>query len=117
MTATLTLSESFISDMDSEDTEVRVEKMEWEPSYIQVSEPMDWEDIPQVRASKRSKSLPNPSLQVKLTLPTPQKVSPITSEFIRHKIRSKPKVSIPEVSGAPSDRVILKAWRPTSFRI
>ncbi|GFV93574.1 hypothetical protein TNCV_1988861 [Trichonephila clavipes] len=26
-----------------------------ETSYIQVSEPMDWEDIPQVRASNRSK--------------------------------------------------------------
>ncbi|GFX68980.1 hypothetical protein TNCV_683391 [Trichonephila clavipes] len=55
MTATLTLSESFVSDMDWEDTEVRVEEMEWEPSYVEVSEPMDWEDIPKVRASKRYK--------------------------------------------------------------
>ncbi|GFS48688.1 hypothetical protein TNIN_437881 [Trichonephila inaurata madagascariensis] len=144
MTATLTLDESFVSDMDWEATEVRVEEMEWEPSYIQVSEPMDWEDIPQVRASKRSKvsepviinvSLqdeavppqpkkvssplelkPNLSFQVKLTSPTPKQVSPLTSEFIRHKIRSKPKVSIPEVS-APNDRVILKAKRPAPPRI
>ncbi|GFY64838.1 hypothetical protein TNIN_72921 [Trichonephila inaurata madagascariensis] len=160
MTFTLTLSESFVSDMDWEDTEVRVEEMEWEPSYFEVSEPMDWEDIPQVRASKRSKvsepvefniplqdepappvskkvsptpnlnslqekaTLPQPktvsktniSLQVKLTSPTSPKVSPFTSELIRHKIRSKPKVSIPEVS-APSDRVILKAKRPALPRI
>ncbi|GFU46750.1 hypothetical protein TNCV_4684001 [Trichonephila clavipes] len=94
--------------------------MEWETSYIQVSEPMDWEDIPQVRASKRPKvsepliinfplqekavppqpkkvSLPlqpmsNLSFQVKLTSPTPKQVSPFTSEFVRHKIRCKPKV-------------------------
>ncbi|GFV11288.1 hypothetical protein TNCV_3723771 [Trichonephila clavipes] len=78
-----------------------------EPSYIEVSEPMDWEDISQVRASKRSKvSEPielNITLQdeaafpvskkVKLTSPTPQKVSPLTSEFIRHKIRCKPKIT------------------------
>ncbi|GFY59389.1 hypothetical protein TNIN_492571 [Trichonephila inaurata madagascariensis] len=165
MTAILTLSESFVSGMDWEDTEVHVEEMEWEPSYIEVSEPMDWEDIPQVRASKRSKvseplvlnvtlqdeaappvskkvspslnltslqdkatppqpekvsspleSKPNLSLQVKLTSPTPPKVSPFTSEFIRHKIRCKPKVSIPEVS-APTNRVILQARRPALPRI
>ncbi|GFU70129.1 hypothetical protein TNCV_5057231 [Trichonephila clavipes] len=141
MTATVTSSESFVSDMDWEDTEVRVDEMEWEPSYFEISEPLDWEDIPQVRASKRSKvsepiefnvtlqdeaalpvskkvslssnltsfqkkatppqpkkvSLPlepkpNPSLQVKLTSPTPPKVSSFTFEFICHKIRSKPKM-------------------------
>ncbi|GFV69372.1 hypothetical protein TNCV_4589691 [Trichonephila clavipes] len=141
MTAFLTLNESFVSDMDWEVTEVRVEEMEWEPSYIQVSEPMDWEDIPQVRASKRSKVSepevinvpfqdeaaspqtkkvssplelkPNLSFQVKLTS---KKVSPFTSEFVRHKIRCKPKVSIPEVS-APTNRVILKAKRPAPLRI
>ncbi|GFV66086.1 hypothetical protein TNCV_2891561 [Trichonephila clavipes] len=90
------------------------------------------EDIPQVRASKRSKesttspqpkkvSVPleaksNPSLQVKLTPPSPKKVNPFTSEFNRHKIRSKPRVNIPEVS-APNDRVILKARRPVLPRI
>ncbi|GFU13106.1 hypothetical protein TNCV_1445281 [Trichonephila clavipes] len=139
MTAFLTLNESFVSDMDWEVTEVRVEEMEWEPSYIQVSEPMDWEDIPQVRASKRSKvsepvivnvplqdeavppqpkkvSSPlepktNLSFQVKQTSSTPKQVSLFTSEFVRHKIRCKPKVSIPEVS-APNNRVILKAKRP-----
>ncbi|GFT44764.1 hypothetical protein TNCV_2845441 [Trichonephila clavipes] len=144
--------------MDWEDAEVRVEGMKWEPNYTHsISETMDWEDIPQVRASKRSKvsepaefniplqdeaalpvskkvssnpnltSLqksttspqpkkisaplvpkPNPSLQVKLAPPTPKKANPFTSEFIRRKIRSKPKVSIPEVS-ALADRVILKA--------
>ncbi|GFQ81876.1 hypothetical protein TNCT_358571 [Trichonephila clavata] len=163
MTATLTLSESFISDMDWEDTQVHVEEMEWETICTYDSEPMDWEDIPQVRAFKRSKvsepvecniplqvkaappaskkvspppnltSLqenatppqpkkvivtldpkPNPTLQV--TPPTPQKVSPFSSEFIRHKIRSKPKLSIPEVS-APTDRVILKARKPALPRI
>ncbi|GFY38126.1 hypothetical protein TNIN_369921 [Trichonephila inaurata madagascariensis] len=85
-----TLSESFLSDMDWETTEVRVEEMEWEH--------------------------PEPSLQGKLTSPTSQKGSPFISEFIRHKIRSKPKVSIPEVS-APTDRVILKARRPALPRI
>ncbi|GFW80090.1 hypothetical protein TNCV_459991 [Trichonephila clavipes] len=164
MAATLTLSKSFVSDMDWEATEVRVEEMKWEPSYIEVSEPMDWEDIPQVRVAKRSKvsepvvlnvslqdqaapsvskkvspsynitlqentpppqhkkvSLPlepkpNPSLQGKLTPTIPKKVSPITSEFIRHKIRCKPKVSIPHVS-APTNRVILKARRPSLPKI
>ncbi|GFV17854.1 hypothetical protein TNCV_3236041 [Trichonephila clavipes] len=139
MTTTLTLDESLVSDMDWEVTEVRVEEMEWETSYIQVSEPMDWEDVPQVRASKRSKvsqpviiniplqaeaippqpkkvsspleSKHNLSFQGKLTSPTPKQVSPFTSEFVRHKIRCKPKVSISEVS-APSNRVILKAKRP-----
>ncbi|GFT60521.1 hypothetical protein TNCV_1966251 [Trichonephila clavipes] len=138
MTTTLTLVESIFSDMDWEATEVRVEEMEWETSYIQVSEPMDWEDIPQVRASKRSKvsepvinvplqaeavpptpkkvslplqSKPNLPFQVKLTSPAPKKVSFFSSEFVRHKIRCKPKVSTPEVS-APSNRVILKAKRP-----
>ncbi|GFU18208.1 hypothetical protein TNCV_2033581 [Trichonephila clavipes] len=139
MTTSLTLVESFVSDMDWEVTEVRVEEMEWETSYIQVSEPMDWEDIPQVRDSKRSKlsepviinvplqdeavppqpkkvssplePKPNLSFQVKPTSSTPKKVSFFTTEFIRHKIRSKPKVSIPEVS-APNNRVILKAKRP-----
>ncbi|GFR17033.1 hypothetical protein TNCT_151181 [Trichonephila clavata] len=149
--------------MDWEDTEVRVEEMEWETTCIHDCEPMDWEDIPQVRASKRSKvsepvefkiplqdeaappsskkvspppnltslqknptppppkkvSVPlepklSPSLQV--TPPTSPKVSPFTSEFIRHKIRSKPKVSIPEVS-APTDRVILKVRRAAPLRI
>ncbi|GFY10739.1 hypothetical protein TNCV_1122621 [Trichonephila clavipes] len=99
--------------MDWEDTEVHVEEMEWEPSYIEVSETMDWEDIRQVKVSKRSKEnipstqhkkvslplepKPNPSFQGKLTPSICQKVSPITSEFIRHKISCKPKVSIPEV--------------------
>ncbi|GFV79401.1 hypothetical protein TNCV_1903731 [Trichonephila clavipes] len=124
MTAILTLNESVVSDMDWEDTEVRVEEMEWEPSYIQVSEPMDWEDIPQDEAAapqpKRVSSpleiKPNLSFQVKLTSPTPKKVSPFTSEFVRHKIRSKPKLSVPEAS-APANRVILKAERPAPLRI
>ncbi|GFT60520.1 hypothetical protein TNCV_1966241 [Trichonephila clavipes] len=44
-------------------------------------------------------------------MPAPKKVSFFSSEFVRHKIRCKPKVSTPEVS-APSNRVILKAKRP-----
>ncbi|GFT26426.1 uncharacterized protein TNCV_3603021 [Trichonephila clavipes] len=80
--------------------------MEWEPSYIEVSEPMDWEGIPQVRDSKRSKvsesvvfnvtlrdeaappvskkvnpSLNITSLQEKATLPQPKKVSNISLTF------------------------------------
>ncbi|GFY38212.1 hypothetical protein TNIN_12951 [Trichonephila inaurata madagascariensis] len=80
MAATLTLSESFVLDMDWEATEIRVEEMEWEPSYIEVSEPMDWEDIPQVRASKRSKvsepAVFNVSLQDQAAPPVSKKVSP-----------------------------------------
>ncbi|GFY02262.1 hypothetical protein TNCV_3501451 [Trichonephila clavipes] len=79
MTTTLTLGECFVSDMDWEATEVRVEEMEWETSYIQVSEPMDWEDIPQVRASKRSKVsepvIVNVPLQDEAVPPQPKKVS------------------------------------------
>ncbi|GFT16089.1 hypothetical protein NPIL_454791 [Nephila pilipes] len=41
--------------MDCETTEVRVEEMEWENDGYQESEPMDWEDIPEVRSPKRSK--------------------------------------------------------------
>ncbi|GFY72043.1 hypothetical protein TNIN_265341 [Trichonephila inaurata madagascariensis] len=107
---------------------------------------MDWEDIPQVKPPKKGpkvsepvvinvplqakaappqpkkvssplESKPNLSFQVKLTSPAPKKVSPFPpSEFIRHKIRCKPKVSIPEVS-APTDRVILKAKRPAPPRV
>ncbi|GFR18412.1 hypothetical protein TNCT_434751 [Trichonephila clavata] len=80
MTATLTLSESFISDMDWEDTQVHLEEMEWETICTYDSEPMDWEDIPQVRAFKRSKvSEPvecNIPLQVKAAPPASKKVSP-----------------------------------------
>ncbi|GFQ85214.1 hypothetical protein TNCT_252131 [Trichonephila clavata] len=80
MTGTLTLSESFVSDMDWEDTEVHVEEMEWETICTPDSEPIDWEDIPQVRASKRSKvSEPvecNISLQVEAAPPASKKVRP-----------------------------------------
>ncbi|GFU98413.1 hypothetical protein TNCV_3652441 [Trichonephila clavipes] len=86
MTTTLILGESFVSDMDWEDTEVRVEEMEWEPSYIQVSKPMDWEDIPQVKASKRSKvSEPviiNIPLQDESVPPQPKKDAP-KNNYIR----------------------------------
>ncbi|GFY10736.1 hypothetical protein TNCV_1122591 [Trichonephila clavipes] len=131
MAATLTLSECFVSDMDWEATEVRVEEMEWAPSYIEGREPMDWEDIFQVRASKRSKNIPstqhkkvslplepkpNPSFQGKLAPSISQKVNPITSEFIRHKISCKPKVSIPEVS-APTNRVVLNSRRPSLSKV
>ncbi|GFR11985.1 hypothetical protein TNCT_695791 [Trichonephila clavata] len=129
--------------MDWKDTEVRMEEMEWNPICTHDSEPMDWEDIPQIRASIMSKvsepvefniplqdeaalpaskkvsplrnftcllenttppqpkivSVPlepksNPSLQV--TPPTPRKVSPFTSEFIRHKIGQ---INSPQVVG------------------
>ncbi|GFR18411.1 hypothetical protein TNCT_434741 [Trichonephila clavata] len=77
MTGTLTLSESFVSDMDWEDTEVHVEEMECETICTHDSEPMDWEDIPQVGACKRSKvSEPvecNIPLQVKAAPPASKK--------------------------------------------
>ncbi|GFX11777.1 hypothetical protein TNCV_4341221 [Trichonephila clavipes] len=133
MSATLTLSESFVSGMDWEDIEVRVEEMEWEPSYIEDEAPLpvskkvspspnliflkEKATTPQPeKVSSPLKHKPNLSLKVKLTSPTPQKVSPLTSEFIRHKFRCKPKVSIPEVS-TPKDRVILKPRRPSLPRI
>ncbi|GFQ81874.1 hypothetical protein TNCT_358561 [Trichonephila clavata] len=125
MTGTLTLSESFVSDMDWEDTEVHVEEMECETICTHDSEFMNWEDIPQVGACKRSKEnatpaqpkkvsvtldpKPNPTLQG--TPPTPQKGSPFSSEFIRHKIRSKPKVSIPQVPKLYEFRICSVALR------
>ncbi|GFY76131.1 hypothetical protein TNIN_152721 [Trichonephila inaurata madagascariensis] len=119
MAATLTLSESFVSDMDWEDTENEAGA----PASKKVSPPPNLTSLQEIATPPQPKNVsaplepkPNPSLQVKLTPPTSQKVSPFTSEFIRHKIRSKPKVSIPEVS-APTDRVILKARRPAPPRI
>ncbi|GFY50705.1 hypothetical protein TNIN_165191 [Trichonephila inaurata madagascariensis] len=120
-------------DMNWEDTEVRVEEMEWEPSYIQdeaappvlkkVSQSPNLTSLQKKSSPPQSKKIsvsiepkPNPLLQVKVKIPTPQKVSPFTSEFILHKIRSKPKVSLPEVS-APNNRVILKARRPSLPKI
>ncbi|GFS56051.1 hypothetical protein NPIL_359071 [Nephila pilipes] len=41
--------------MDWETMEVRVEEMDWECDGYQESEPMNWEDIPEVRSPKRSK--------------------------------------------------------------
>ncbi|GFX49153.1 hypothetical protein TNCV_5041471 [Trichonephila clavipes] len=105
MAVTLTLSESFVSGMDWEDTEVRVEEMEWEPSYIEVSEPMDWEDIPQERASKRSKVSEfvvfNVTLQDEAAPPVSKKVSPspnLTSLQEKATLPQPKKVSKPNLS-------------------
>ncbi|GFW04494.1 hypothetical protein TNCV_878631 [Trichonephila clavipes] len=125
--------------MEWEPTEVHIEEMEWEYSF-EGPEPMDWEDSPEVRVSKKKKAsdiidievntnfqvetiLPAPkkvssplesninvSLQEKENFPNPKKVSPTLTEIVRRKVRSKPKVSTPEVSF--ENRVILKARRP-----
>ncbi|GFS63699.1 hypothetical protein NPIL_350911 [Nephila pilipes] len=59
----------------------------------------------------------NSSLQVTPTPPVPKKVSPpANSEIIRRKIRTKPKVSAPQVSPA-SDKIILKARPPVPLRV
>ncbi|GFX94212.1 hypothetical protein TNCV_4292571 [Trichonephila clavipes] len=101
---------------------------------------MDWEDIPEVRVSKKEKVSqsfdievntnflvetippapkkvspplkPNTDLsfQEKENFPTPKKVSPPLTEIVLRKVRSRPKVSTPEVSTV--NRVILKARRP-----
>ncbi|GFS81267.1 hypothetical protein NPIL_457501 [Nephila pilipes] len=98
----VTFAESFIAGnlpMEWQTTEVHVEEMEWECSDL--DEPMDWEDIPEVRCAKKSKvskrinnvtfqhtSTPaapmevskpvisNTSFQVKKTTPEKKKVSP-----------------------------------------
>ncbi|GFT45591.1 hypothetical protein NPIL_65421 [Nephila pilipes] len=52
----LTFAESFIAGslpMAWDSSEVHVEEMEWECSEL--DEPMDWEEIPEVRYSKKSK--------------------------------------------------------------
>ncbi|GFY63768.1 hypothetical protein TNIN_484651 [Trichonephila inaurata madagascariensis] len=94
---------------------------------------MDWEDSPEVRVSKKKKVSDiinievNTNIQVETILlapkkvsffsgkkenfPTPKKVSPLLTETILRKVRSRPKVSTPAVS--PENRVILKARRPT----
>ncbi|GFR30089.1 hypothetical protein TNCT_390961 [Trichonephila clavata] len=125
--------------MEWEPTEVHIEEMEWEYS-CEGPEPMDWEDSPEVRVCKKKKAseiidievktnfqvetIPpapkkvsppverktNISFQEKENTPTPKKVSPPLTEIVRRKIRSKPKVSTPEVS--LENRVILKARRP-----
>ncbi|GFS58756.1 hypothetical protein TNIN_215691 [Trichonephila inaurata madagascariensis] len=125
--------------MEWEPTEIHIEEMEWEYSY-EGSEPMDWEDSSEVRDSKKKKVsdiidievntnfqvetiLPalkkvspplepniNVSLQEKENSPTAKKVSPPLTEIVLRKVRSKPKVSTPEVSF--ENRVILKARRP-----
>ncbi|GFT02419.1 hypothetical protein NPIL_83401 [Nephila pilipes] len=166
----VTFAESFIAGslpMEWDCTEVYVEEMEWECSKL--DEPMDWEDIPEVRCPKKSKVsepviimtkvtlqptstpaapvevskpiIPNTSVQVNKTTPAKKKVSPpvdtkensslqVTStpperkkvsalayyESIRRKIRTKSKVSPPQVSPA-SDRVILKARPPVPPRV
>ncbi|GFT92010.1 hypothetical protein NPIL_621161 [Nephila pilipes] len=116
--------------MDCETTEVRVEEMDWKCDGYQESEPMDWEDIPEVRSPKRSKVSdlstfksniplqPSTSPQLKKqgeeTQPSPKIISPLISPFIvRCKIRTRQKVS-PQVSSSTSDRPILKARRPLS---
>ncbi|GFU08633.1 hypothetical protein NPIL_18361 [Nephila pilipes] len=52
--------------MDWETTEVRVEEIDWECDCYQESEPMDWEDIPEVRSPKRSKVQRSPPALKKL---------------------------------------------------
>ncbi|GFT70617.1 hypothetical protein NPIL_112701 [Nephila pilipes] len=98
----VTFAESFIAGslpMEWQTTEVHVEEMEWE--WSDLDEPMDWEDIPEVRCAKKSKVskrinnvtfqptstpaapmevskpvIPNTSVQVKKTTPAKKKVSP-----------------------------------------
>ncbi|GFQ83826.1 hypothetical protein TNCT_296731 [Trichonephila clavata] len=113
--------------------------MEWE-YCCEGLEPMDWEDSPEVRVSKKKKASeiidievysnflvetispapkkvsppiePNANLsfQEKENFPTPKKISPPLTEIVRRKIRTRPKVSTPAVS--PENRVIIKARRP-----
>ncbi|GFQ65278.1 hypothetical protein TNCT_567051 [Trichonephila clavata] len=141
MALALTVSETFISGvlpMDWEPTEVHIEEMEWE-YCCEGPEPMDWEDSPEVRVSKKTKASEiinievNTNFQVETIPPAPKKVSPPIepktnlyfqekenispkevspplTEIVRRKIRTRPKVNTPEVS--PENRVILKARRP-----
>ncbi|GFQ92036.1 hypothetical protein TNCT_565371 [Trichonephila clavata] len=141
MALSLTVAETFISGvlpMEWEPTEVHIEEMKWE-HCCEGPEPMDWEDSPEVRVSKKKKvseiidievktnfqvettppgakkvSPPlepktNLSFQEKENTPTSKDVSPLFTEIVRRKIRSRPKVSTPAVS--PENRVILKARR------
>ncbi|GFR03119.1 hypothetical protein TNCT_613951 [Trichonephila clavata] len=112
--------------------------MEWE-YCCKGPEPMDWEDSPEVRVSKKKKAseiidieintnfqvetIPpapkkvspplkpnnNLSFQEKENFPTPKKVNPLLTEIVRRKIRTTSKVNTPAVS--PENRVILKARR------
>ncbi|GFY50862.1 hypothetical protein TNIN_135981 [Trichonephila inaurata madagascariensis] len=139
MALALTVSETLLSGvlpMEWEPTEVHIEEMEWEYS-CEGPEPMDWEDSPEVRVSKKKKASDiidtevNTNFQVETILPEPKKVSPLepninvslqekenspikvsppVTEIVLRKVRSKPKVSTPEVSF--ENRVILKAHRP-----
>ncbi|GFW60760.1 hypothetical protein TNCV_571061 [Trichonephila clavipes] len=122
MTANLTLSDSFVSDMDWEDTEVRVEEMEWEPSYFEVSEPMDWEDIPQVRASKRSKVSEliefNVTLQAEAALPVSKKVSPPNLTSLQEKTTPpKPKKVSSPLKSKPNPSLQVKLTSPTPQKV
>ncbi|GFQ77534.1 hypothetical protein TNCT_137061 [Trichonephila clavata] len=104
--------------MDWEPTEVHIEEMEWE-YCCEGPEPMDWEDSPEVRVSKKKKASeiidievktnfqvetipsapkkvsppvePNTNLfiQEKENFPTAKKVSPPLNEIVRRKIRTK----------------------------
>ncbi|GFY18048.1 hypothetical protein TNCV_3385391 [Trichonephila clavipes] len=113
----LTVSETLFSGvlpMEWEPTEVHTEEMEWKYSF-EGPEPMDWEDSPEVetiipapkKVSSPLESNINVSLQEKENFPNPIKVSPTLTEIVRRKVRSRPKVSTPEVSF--ENRVILKA--------
>ncbi|GFU46751.1 hypothetical protein TNCV_4684011 [Trichonephila clavipes] len=79
MTTTLTLGECFVSDMDWGHRVPCGGDGVGNLLHPEVSEPMDWEDIPQVRTSKRPKvSEPliiNFPLQEKAVPPQPKKVS------------------------------------------
>ncbi|GFT12369.1 hypothetical protein NPIL_491051 [Nephila pilipes] len=87
--------------MEWQTTEVHVEEMEWECSEL--DEPMDWEDIPEVRCPKKSKvSEPiktNVPFQPTATPAAPMEVSkpviPNTSLQVKRNTPAKNKVSLP----------------------
>ncbi|GFY52448.1 hypothetical protein TNIN_110301 [Trichonephila inaurata madagascariensis] len=101
-------------------------------------EPMDWEDLPEVRVSKKKKDSeiidievyanvqveaippapkkaspplePNTSLsfQEKETFPTPKKASPPSTEIVLRKIRSHTRLKVRTPTVSPENRVIFK---------
>ncbi|GFU51496.1 hypothetical protein NPIL_501741 [Nephila pilipes] len=70
--------------MDCETTEVRVEEMEWESDGYQESEPMDWEDIPEIRSPKRSKVSDFNAFKSNIPL------QPSTSPQLKKQVRTTP---------------------------
>ncbi|GFT41176.1 hypothetical protein NPIL_101881 [Nephila pilipes] len=129
MDAFLTFAESFIAGslpMEWQTTEVHVEEMEWK--CYELDEPMDWEDIPEVRYAKKSKvSEPiviktNVTFQPTSTPAAPMEVSkpviPTTSFQVKKTTPAMKKVSPPvdakensslQVTPTPSDPIKVSA--------